>query len=136
MTKYALIYKNDNNETIFCGSFIAKNHHRIKFVMYRYLKSILGPKKRIRFAIRQIKTGITRIYIGTTKEMKETIGGVKIKAINKVFEPSCEDDARIIWNKIKPKGTIPYTKTHDYREEYDSDELSMSETDSELEEDV
>ena len=35
MTKYALIYKNDNNESIFCGSFIGKNHHKIKFVMYR-----------------------------------------------------------------------------------------------------
>ena len=34
MTKYSLIYKNDNNESIFCGSFIGKNHYKIKFVMY------------------------------------------------------------------------------------------------------
>jgi len=135
MTKYALIYKNDKNETVFTGSFIAKNHYRIKFAMYKYLKSILSPKKKIKFAIKEIKTGIIRIYIGTTEEITENIRGVKFKAINRVFEPSNEKDAKIIWNKIKPKETIPYIKTHDYREEYDSDELSMSETDSELEED-
>jgi len=135
MAKYALIYKNDKNETVFTGSFIGKNHYGIKFLMYRYLKSILLPNNSIVLE-REIKTGITRIYIGTTKEITENIGGVKVKAINRVFEPFNETDAKIIWNKIKPKETIPYIKTHDYVEEYDSDELSMSETDSELEEGI
>ena len=55
MTKYALIYKNDNNENIFCGSFIEKNHH----------------KKRIIFAIREIKTGILFFSIKKTNRVKK-----------------------------------------------------------------
>jgi hypothetical protein len=136
MTKYAIVYKDQNNELIYTGSFIGKNHYRIKFVMYRYLKKLLMSTKQkpIMFAIYEIKSRKFRVYMGKTEEIKSTyIHGIKIKSINKVCKvPKKHADKFIKRIKSQP---IPYVKTHAYREEYDSDELSMSETDSEFEED-
>ena len=134
MTKYALIYENNDGKTIFSGSFVGKNHYRIKFVMYKYLKKILKTKKPIIFAIREIKNQKNIFYEGTTKkEHHQWINGVKIKAINRVKKID-KSLANKFWEKIKSKDTtIQYTHTHSYREEYLSDEVSLSETDSELE---
>lgn len=61
---------------------------------------------------------------------------MKIKAINRVFEPKSSKEALNIYQKLTKQNVsnVPYIKTHNYKEEYDNDELSISETDSEFEE--
>lgn len=41
---------------------------------------------------------------------------IEIELLNDTNSYFIDKLARIIWNKIKPKETIPYTKTHDYTE--------------------
>ena len=129
MTKYGLVYKTNDGQIVYTGSFIGKNHHRIKFVMYRYLKKILEPSKSIKFAIQEVRTNKKYVYIGTSTKSDNTDIGV-----NTVKKASKHQESNF-WKEIKSIQThIPYTKTHSYREEYDSDELSLSETDLELDE--
>ena len=133
MTKYALIYENLNGQPVYTGSFVGKNHYRIKFIMYRYLKKLLTQEKPITFAIQEVKTNKFYVYVGKTEKIQTAdICGVKISSINKVSalpkKQATEFRKKLIY-KTQP---IPYTKTHEYREDYDSDETSLSETDSEF----
>lgn len=131
MTKYGLVYENENNELVYTGHFIGKNHYRIKFVMYRYLKKLLASRITIMFAIYEMRSRNLHVYLGKNKKIKPTnINQIEIASINRVYKAPNKEANKFI-KKIKSQST-PYTKTHEYREEYDNDELSMSETDSEL----
>ena len=129
MTKYGLIYENDKNEIVYNGHFIGKNHYKIKFVMYRYLKKILTLEKPIIFAIYEVRTRDLHIYIGKTQTRK--IKPSRIALINRVYKATDKEADRFT-HKIKEQ-SLPYNRTHQYIEEYNDDDLSMSETDSELE---
>jgi hypothetical protein len=89
------------------------------------------------FAIQEIKTNTLRVYEGKTEKIQEVnIGGAKISSINRVYEPSKK---RVVefWQRVKPKTKdILYIKIHSYREESDSGEISLSETESELDEET
>ena len=131
MTKYAFIYQNSENKLKYCGSFIGKNHYKIKFEIYRHLKKILN-KNEIMFGIREIRKNIFMVYNGKyEKQDCKYLAGTKVKCINKVYGVKGKKAIDFV-NKFKGSG-IPYEKTHSYREEYDEDYISMSESDSELE---
>jgi hypothetical protein len=83
------------------------------------------------FGIQEIKKNIFTIYIGKFIEQDyKYIAGTKVKCINIV----CSIKGKKAKDFIDKFRGIPvcYEKTHSYREEYD-DDISMSETDSELE---
>lgn len=131
MTKYAVLCENNNNELMYIGSFIGKNHYKIKFVVYRYLKNILETKTPITFAIHSLRINKWYVYIGTTETLQPIeIRTEKIKSINRVYRASGEDSRKFL-AKLKG-GSIPYTKTHSYRENYNYDDVSVSESDSEF----
>lgn len=134
MTKYAMFYENENNEIMFVGSFIGKNHHKIKFVMYRYLKTILGTSKPIVFSVYGVRKRTNIVYVGSSEKMQiETIN--EIKSINNVVKASKEVSCVFkdkISNQIRKNGEIAYTHTHAYRETYNDDSITVSESDSEF----
>lgn len=128
MTKYALLYKNENNDLVYVGSFKGKNHYKIKFVMYRYLKTIIGSTSII-FCVHAIRSNKFYAYVGETTKLQTNL--IKeIKSINRVYKASDEQYDELL-GKLKNK-VVPYIKTHSYREEIDNEELSMSESDSEF----
>jgi glutamyl-tRNA reductase len=130
MTKYVFLYEDNNGELKYCGSFIGKNHYKIKFQIYKYLKKLLN-KNEIMFGIQEIKKNIFTVYIGKFIEQNyKYIAGTKVKCINRVCGVGGKKAKDFI---DKFRGTpVRYEKTHSYREEYD-DDISMSESDSELE---
>jgi len=131
MTKFCFLYEDNNNELKYNGSFIGKNHHTIKFQIYKYLKGILD-RSEIIFAIHELKKDIHRVFIGKSKIQNGVyIEGYKLKSINKVYSANKQITEDFLKKTYDNK--ILYEKTHSYREEYEFDDLSMSETDSELE---
>ena len=128
MTKYAFLYTDNNDELKYCGSFIGKNYYKIKFQIYKYLKKLLN-KNEIMFGIQEIKKNIFTIYIGKFIEQDyKYIAGTKVKCINRV----CAVEGKKAKDFMARDTPVRYEKTHSYREEYD-DDISMSESDSELE---
>ncbi len=74
------------------------------------------------------------MYVGKTEKIQTAdICGVKISSINKVSALPKKQATEFRKKLISKTQPIPYTKTHEYREDYDSDETSLSETDSESE---
>jgi hypothetical protein len=129
LKKYGLIYQNENNEMTYLCSFYGRNHYKIKFVMYRYLKKILNTNK-IMFSIHDVKKNDFYVYIGKNIPIKPTkIKTTKIKSINRVYQATDKQTDDFI-DKFD-NSEIPIDKSHNYKEQYNSDELSMSETDSE-----
>lgn len=129
-----MFYENNNNELMFVGSFIGMNYHRIKFVMYRYLKTTLKTSEPIVFGIYEVKKQKLYIYVGSSKKTRnESIEW--IKSVNKVSKAPTDIDnvfRNNILDKIRKDGQIMYTKTYSYREVYDNDDIITSETDSEF----
>ena len=129
MVKYDALYENENNELVYIGSFIGKNHYKIKFIVYNYLKNILQTTNQIVFAIHAVRINKFFVYIGNTVKIRSIeITTEKIKSINKVNKASSKQSDNFL-KKLEGE-TISYTKTHEYREKSD-DEISISETDSE-----
>jgi hypothetical protein len=134
MTKYALLYE-DTNGLSYIGSFIGKNHYKIKFVMYRYLKSLMVKSgydielNSVLFCVHAIRSNKKYVYVGETDKIESEIG--EFKSINRVYRASDEGKSKLM-EKLRVAGEVPYKHTHSYREQYDREDISMSESDSEF----
>lgn len=131
MTKYGMVYENNNGKIVCVASFVGKNHFKIKFKIYRLIRENHNfSTSPIVFGIHEFRKNIIYVYVGETQKVDNS--KTTISRVYGATQNQCDDFTK----KLEALKKIPYVSKYKFREEYDDEELSMSESDSELDDDL